>query len=592
MKIKNLRIKNRGKELYVDALDFSKTGIYLISGNNGSGKTSLIEKALRKNKIINLKQGLEHSISYFSQNNYLYKQSVSSYIKVKNRELLKYYLQEFNIEYLKGNISELSGGEFTKLRLVRTFMKDTPIIILDEPTNNLDNSSVKVLQKILNQLRKEKTIILITHDERLNLKYDFIYQIESNGIKILKENENTEINDYQYQDNLYIDKRYFKRIFKSTFNTLLFLVLLISVFFIGNNTFAYIDNNIVYSNTIKDNNFLQVLNIGDNCSEYYIQKHSEKTITENCNSYKPITLNQLDKISSVKHVNQIYVLNDLFNHEDVYEGKGMNYFSIPNKISRNDNSLDDILKIIKGRKPNDNSKEVALSKNNLVKYFNYKGDINNAIGSYISIKGEKYKVVGISGNDITLLSYNDKNQYGFIAYTPDKKPYFSKLLLQYRKNNLPEEFSTLYVVYDNSANSKEVSDEVLELAKGYQLDSTYIAGEIAKQRYFDELPIMLIQNTVLFIGILFLSVFLIRKTLSLLEGYMNDYKSLTFEYRKINNSFIRVIIFDYLLALIPSIISLIFIYQLDSNYILMIIPFYILQLIIIFITIVFYKIRK
>lgn len=590
VKIENLKFQSKNKEIIVKSLDFSSTGIYLIKGSNGSGKTSLIENALKENKVKDLKESLEKSISYFPQSDYLYNTDIESYIDVKDKELLNYYLRLFKIEHLRGDITKLSGGEFTKLRLIRTFMKQTPIIILDEPTNNLDNASVEVLEEVLNSLREEKTIILITHDERLRLEYDFIYQIESTQVKEIKEAKVIKENDYQYQDNLDIDKRYFKRIFHSTFNYLLFFILLISVFFIGNNTFAYINNNIVYSDTIKDKDFLQVLNVGDNCSIYYTQKHSNKEISENCNRNDSITIKQLDKISRIKHVKQVYVLSDLFNYEDIYEGKGENYFSIPNKISNNDNSLDEILKVIKGRKPNDDSKEVALSKNNLVKYFNYQGDINDAINSYITIKSEKYRVVGLTNNDVTLLSYTNQNKDGFIDYS-DNKQYFDKLLLDYQKNGLPKEFSTLYLVYDSDY-GKEVSDEVVELAKGYQLNSIYIADEIAKTRYFEELPMMLLQNTVLFIGVIFLSIFLIRKSLILLEGYLNDYKSLTFEYKRINNSLIKVIIFDYFLALIPSIISLMLIYRLEINYALMVIPFYVLQLIFTFMAIAFYKLRK
>ncbi|WP_241433115.1 ATP-binding cassette domain-containing protein [Listeria cornellensis] len=66
------------------------------------------------------------------------------------------------------DIQELSGGEFVKIELVRTLSLDTEILILDEPTNNLDNRSTEILSDVLNELSKSKIIFLVSHDKRLD----------------------------------------------------------------------------------------------------------------------------------------------------------------------------------------------------------------------------------------------------------------------------------------------------------------------------------------------------------------------------------------------------------------------------------------
>ena len=73
----------------------------------------------------------------------------------------------------------LSGGEKQKISLVRTFLKDAPLIILDEPTSALDIQSVSTLIDILEQIKKDKIIIIITHDEKLLRCADSVIDIDS-----------------------------------------------------------------------------------------------------------------------------------------------------------------------------------------------------------------------------------------------------------------------------------------------------------------------------------------------------------------------------------------------------------------------------
>lgn len=69
---------------------------------------------------------------------------------------------------IEGNLdmqaNELSGGQQQRLCLVRSLLTDPDIILLDEPCSALDPISTKVIEKMLVELKKTKTIVIVTHD--------------------------------------------------------------------------------------------------------------------------------------------------------------------------------------------------------------------------------------------------------------------------------------------------------------------------------------------------------------------------------------------------------------------------------------------
>jgi len=182
------------KDLYVDyynveALKKINLTIYRndfvgIIGPNGGGKTTLIKSILKllKPKAGSLKV-LEDSISYVPQFSNLDRQYpiscfdmvLTSFLKKglhpffryrkKHYEEVEKALEMVKISDLKNrHISELSGGEFQRLLLARAIVSKPKLLLLDEPTANVDATSKELVYEVLNRLNQDMTIIMVAHD--------------------------------------------------------------------------------------------------------------------------------------------------------------------------------------------------------------------------------------------------------------------------------------------------------------------------------------------------------------------------------------------------------------------------------------------
>jgi len=181
--IENLH-KKFGKLTVLDGLDLAikKGGVFAILGPNGSGKTTLIKCLLgmvvpNKGTVkINDKNILKqweyrNNLNYLPQiANFPTNLTVSELIAmVKNlrpkaaneQELIDLFALN---PFLKKKLGNLSGGTKQKVNIVLTFMFDSDLIILDEPTTGLDPIALIYLKDLINKARdKGKTILITTH---------------------------------------------------------------------------------------------------------------------------------------------------------------------------------------------------------------------------------------------------------------------------------------------------------------------------------------------------------------------------------------------------------------------------------------------
>ena len=183
IEFKNLH-KRFGKLTVLDGLDLAikKGGIFAILGPNGSGKTTLIKCLLGMvipnkgeisfdNKSVLREWEYRNNLNYLPQiANFPPNLTVIELIgMVKNLRPKTANEQElielFGLEsFLNKKLGTLSGGTKQKVNIVLTFMFDSELIILDEPTTGLDPIALIHLKKlILKEKSKGKTILITTH---------------------------------------------------------------------------------------------------------------------------------------------------------------------------------------------------------------------------------------------------------------------------------------------------------------------------------------------------------------------------------------------------------------------------------------------
>ncbi|KFY39078.1 hypothetical protein V494_04121, partial [Pseudogymnoascus sp. VKM F-4513 (FW-928)] len=76
----------------------------------------------------------------------------------------------------------MSGGQKQRVAIARARLRDTPILILDEPTNALDHVNKTLVMSAIREWRKDKTTIIITHDSSHIQEMDFVYVIEHGSV--------------------------------------------------------------------------------------------------------------------------------------------------------------------------------------------------------------------------------------------------------------------------------------------------------------------------------------------------------------------------------------------------------------------------
>ena len=173
-------------------LKINKGEIVGIHGRSGCGKSTLLKLIMRfydpnSGSItingINLKNINTHSlrdnIAYITQQTYVFNESIYQNIVMAKRNATK---EEVETAAKKANIHELimslpqgydtkvtelgnslSDGEKQRIGLARAFLHNAPIILLDEPTSNLDSlNEAMILQSLLNE-KQNKLIILVSH---------------------------------------------------------------------------------------------------------------------------------------------------------------------------------------------------------------------------------------------------------------------------------------------------------------------------------------------------------------------------------------------------------------------------------------------
>lgn len=164
-----------GKQLYPKTeIVLPVHQITMIVGSNGCGKTTLLNQILFQNPGAIAKIAQENDLIFHDfpvKNNIM--------IFQENDQLLCELLERFGISYLlQRKPKQLSGGEKRMIALLRMFFVSQELIFLDEPTNDLDYRTVDTVKAIIAELKTRKTLLIVTHDDRLFSLADRTYSFQ------------------------------------------------------------------------------------------------------------------------------------------------------------------------------------------------------------------------------------------------------------------------------------------------------------------------------------------------------------------------------------------------------------------------------
>ncbi|MDQ0362242.1 amino acid ABC transporter ATP-binding/permease protein [Breznakia pachnodae] len=174
------------------SLSISKNKIIGIKGKSGSGKSTLLKLLMRffdsQQGTVSISgsdirewstSGIRKIESYVTQETYLFNDTILNNIKVAKPEASddevieackKANIHEFittleeGYETNVGNLgSRLSGGQKQRMGIARAFLHDTDLLLLDEPTSNLDSLNEAIIMKAVKEHTKDKTVLLVSH---------------------------------------------------------------------------------------------------------------------------------------------------------------------------------------------------------------------------------------------------------------------------------------------------------------------------------------------------------------------------------------------------------------------------------------------
>ena len=175
--------------------------MYAILGVSGSGKTTLLSligglDVPQKGKILFeeeniLQRGLEYhrrnrvSLIFQSYNLVDYMTPIENVELTAKQDVLP-LLERLGLttEEAKRNVMKLSGGQQQRVAIARALASDTPVILADEPTGNLDEDTAGDITKILKESAHElnKCVIVVTHSNELASQADVILKLKRGSL--------------------------------------------------------------------------------------------------------------------------------------------------------------------------------------------------------------------------------------------------------------------------------------------------------------------------------------------------------------------------------------------------------------------------
>lgn len=410
----------------ISGLDSYEDGEMYINGEETSHYSEEDLEQYRRKYIGNIFQNFNLVNSYTVFQNVELVLLLNGY---KKKEVKQKVLDVINMvgltKYKNTKASKLSGGQKQRVAIARALVKETPIIVADEPTGNLDVKSAKGIMKLLSEISKERLVVIVTHNYEQVEEYATRKITMSDGKiiedKVLKETKKDEIKAIEYKNITFMNKILLG--IRNTFNIKTKFILLTLVYF-----FLTL---LVFSSysSIRKMDF-DSSNDGNNS---YFTNASADRIVINKKDRSQFTSEDYDRINNISNIKSV-TKDDLFS--DISVNLSSDYLGISADVF----SISNDLKVDKGRLP-ENDSEILLKINStnyiaedddIFKYSFIMDDYDgNLIKSNLKIVGFvyddklQYYEYGIYASDsiLDIARKNNNVKYSNIELTVNNKVY-------------------------------------------------------------------------------------------------------------------------------------------------------------------------
>lgn len=463
-----LKLKNVSKFYYskgVIASGFSKVNLELnmgefvvITGESGSGKSTLL----------NVLSGLD---TYEEGEMYINGQETSHYNEADFEEYRRKYVgnifQNFNLinsytvyqnvelalllngekkdevkakvndiiekvglsDFSRTKCSKLSGGQKQRVAIARALAKETPIIVADEPTGNLDTDSAAEIIKLLSEIAKDKLVIIVTHN---------LEQVEHHATRLIKMHDGKILED-KVISNPALEEKDFSREYKditvgnririgcrNAFNIPTKFVLIFAVFFL------------IASSVAATYSSFQLTEYNESVYGWneFFNDTSDSRIVINKPDRSAMTEDDFTKLKSLENVKTLVKDDTFVDYTQSMTDKEMWYYFYGNfaDISQFDGELtygrmpqaEDEIILYANSEDYDvkNNSQDILNKDFYLEIYDYNGELQSE---------KPLKIVGIA-------TYNNSNDWKTKFYVGDE-------LLQYIGERAAESRSTITVKF-------------------------------------------------------------------------------------------------------------------------------------------------
>lgn len=314
----------------ISGLDSYEEGELYINGEETSHYSEEDYENYRKKYVSNIFQNFNLVNSYTVYQNIELILLISGYkkkdIKSKVIELIK---KVDLYKYRNTKVSKLSGGQKQRVAIARSLAQNTPIIIADEPTGNLDKKSAESVLKTLKAVSKDKLVVIVTHNYEYVEKYATRKITMSDGKiiedKILKETTSPKDINYNQPHIMPLINKLRLGI-RNSYNIPIKFILLIIIF-------LFMFTGIILETSAVKQGKYESQNMGYNM---YLRDLDKKRIIVKKIGNEEMTEEDFTKLSSLKNVEKL-VKNDyelentieVFNEEDYFDGnvKNINEFN-------------------------------------------------------------------------------------------------------------------------------------------------------------------------------------------------------------------------------------------------------------------------